>query len=74
MRYNPENGHMDFPHAMEVLIAGRKIRRASWPSAFFYVFRQGDAFFVNFPTRNKIAPFFPDSEEMLAIDWMEVPE
>jgi hypothetical protein len=29
---------------------------------------------VNLPARNKIAPFFPDSEEMLAIDWMEVPE
>ncbi len=73
MRYNPENGHMDFPHAMEVLIAGRKIRRAMW-SPGLYAFRQGDAFFVNLPARNKIAPFFPDSEEMLAIDWMEVPE
>ena len=73
MRYNPENGHMDFPHAMEVLIAGRKIRRAMW-SPGLYAFRQGDKFSVYYPPRNKVVPFLPIPEEMLAIDWMEVTE
>lgn len=71
MRYNAENGHIDFPHALEVVIVGRKVKRTRWPEDA-YVFRRGNEFFVHTPSRNNIE-WWPTSEEMLAIDWMEVP-
>jgi hypothetical protein len=64
---------MNFPHAMEALIAGRKIRRESWGENFF-VFRKDNQFFVDYPARGKFIPFFPMHDDVLAIDWVEVVE
>ena len=70
MRYNAENGHIDFGHALEVMIAGRKARRVQWPEGV-YAFRQGDDFFARMPTSAKNVEWLPTADEMLAVDWLE---
>ena len=71
MRYNPENGHLDFSHALDVMIAGRKVTRPSWGGS--YAFCNPNGFFVYMPDRNKDVVWLPDADELLAIDWTEVP-
>lgn len=73
MRYNAENGHIDFPHALEVLIAGRKVRRIRWPEGV-YAFRRVEDFFAHMPTRGKDVDWLPSADELLATDWLEVTE
>ena len=73
MRYNAENGHIDFPHALEVLIAGRKVRRIKWPEGVYVALIQ-DGFFAHMPTRNKDVDWLPSADELMATDWLEVTE
>jgi hypothetical protein len=71
VRYNPENGHINFSHALEVMIAGRKVTRSLWGDS--YAFLNQDGFFVHMPDRNKDVVWLPNIDELLATDWVEVP-
>jgi hypothetical protein len=71
VRYNPETGQINFSHALDVMIAGRKVARSLWGGA--YAFCTQDGFFIHMPERNKDVVWLPNIDELLATDWVEIP-
>lgn len=62
---------MDFSEALFLMKAGRRVRRASWPEFFLYIWLEGGMF--NMQDREDGWSTVPVNNEMvLAEDWQEV--
>lgn len=68
LKYDASTGHIDFPHALTVMIKGRRVRRANWWAGCFAYCADG-CFYLRGPTAD--IEWTPSWDDLLADNWVE---